>query len=73
MLILVGVLAIVAGTLLISPDVRNTLWSVRTRVGRAGTADAGYPPAFEERLMTVAIVVALVGVGLVVAGFVRAG
>jgi hypothetical protein len=73
MLILVGVLAIVVGTLLISPGVRNTLWSLRTRVGRAGAPGTAYPPAFEERLMTVAIVIALVGVGLVVAGFVRAG
>ena len=73
MLILVGALAIAAGALLISPGVREALWTVRTRVGRAGAGDAGAPPVFADRLMTVAIVIALLGVGLVVAGFVRAG
>ena len=73
LLILVGVLAIVLATLLISPGVRDALWSVRTRFSRVGGGNAGSPPAFADRLMTVAIVVALLGVGLVVAGFVRAG
>jgi hypothetical protein len=73
MLILVGALAIAAAALLISPGVRDALWSARTRVSRVGAGDAGSPPAFADRLMTVAIVIALLGVGLVVAGFVRAG
>ena len=76
MLILVGACTIVAGTLLISPGVRDAPWSVRstiTRTNRAGAGDAGYPRTFEDRLMPVAIVIALLGIGLVVAGFVRSG
>ena len=77
MLILVGACTIVAGTLLISPGVRDAPWSVRatinTRTNRAGAGDAGDPRTFEDRLMPVAIVIALLGIGLVVAGFVRSG
>ena len=73
MLILLGALAIAAGALLISPGVRDALWSVRSKVRRVGAGGTGNPPAFADRLMTVAIVIALFGVGLLIAGFVRGG
>lgn len=69
MLIPLGIFAIAMGALLISPPVLDALWSWRAR-GTRSDGGGARPAAFDERLMSGAIVVALVGVGLVIVGLI---
>ena len=71
MYVLIGVAAIVIGALLVSPPTVTALWSFRARFGRANAGGLTRTARFDERLMNVAIVFALVGVALVIAGFAR--
>jgi hypothetical protein len=71
MFLLFGLLAVAAGALLISPPVLDALWSALARRGRTGGGARN--AAFDERLMSGAIVIALTGVGLVIVGLVQGG
>jgi hypothetical protein len=71
MFLLIGLLAIAAGALLISPPVLDALWSAPARRGRTGGGTRN--AAFDERLMSGAIVIALAGVGLVIVDLVQGG
>ena len=71
MFLLTGLLAIAVGALLISPPVLDALWSALARRGRTGGGARN--AAFDERLMSGAIVIALTGVGLLIVGLVQGG
>jgi hypothetical protein len=71
MCMLIGILAIVVAALLISPPALDALWSALARRGRTGGGARN--AAFDERLMSGAIVVALAGVVLVIVGLVQSG
>ena len=71
MFLLIGFLAIAAAALLISPLALDALWSALARRGRTG--GGGRNAAFDERLMSGAIVIAIAGVILVVVGLVQNG
>lgn len=71
MFLLIGLLAIAAAALLISPPVLDALWTALARRGR--TRGGARNTAFDERLMSGAIVIAIAGVILVVVGLVRNG
>jgi len=71
MFLLIGLLAIAAGALLISQPVLDALWSALAWRGR--TSGGARNAAFDERLMSGAIVIALTGVGLVIVGLVQGG
>ena len=73
MFALIGIFAIVIGALLISPPVLAALWSLQTKFRRAGGVMLTRTAAFDERLMTVAIALALAGVALVIVGLTRVG
>lgn len=68
-LIIIGTLFIIAGALLTSPGIRNSPWSRRAATGRTIVQPSPRPAAFSERLMTAAILIALVGLTLAVVGF----
>lgn len=71
MFVLIGLLTIAAAALLISRPVLDALWNALSRRGHmvAGTRTA----AFDEHLMSGAIVVALAGLALLVVGLVQGG
>jgi hypothetical protein len=71
MFLLIGILAIAAAALLISPPALDALWSALARRGRMGGGARN--TAFNERLMSGAIVIAITGVILVVVGLVQGG